>query len=357
MPINLANMVKARYRCPNCGFTTDAEYWMYRCPRCGAPLDLEYEPRKPRSLTRGELSRVLPVKEPLSLGEGLTPLVKRGEYYFKLEYVNPTGSFKDRGWSAALAPFDRGIVVVEDSSGNAGLSLAAYSAFWGFRARIYVPSTAPEWKKNAIRLLGATVIEAPTRADAASLAMSYSEGTYVGHSWNPIFIHGVKLIAYEIALELGEVDYVVAPLGNGTLMLGLYQGFREAVELGIIKDMPSLIGVEASGYEWAYSRLYGAPRGVQARLPDGIAVPEPPRLSEIIKAIKETGGEVLVASDSDVVEGLKEAYRLGFLIEPTSAVVFKARDVVKGRPVFILTGSGLKSIRDVYGLVRGLDNS
>lgn len=356
MVINLVNMsVNVTYRCPRCGFTTDATTWMIKCPRCGSPLDITYDLRKPRELSRRELMRALPVKEPISLGEGLTPLVNRRGQYFKLEYLNPTGSFKDRGWSLALSVLSNDVTVVEDSSGNAGLSLATYSMVKGVKARIYVPKTASEAKKRVMRLMGANVIEAPTRAEASSLAMSYSEGVYVGHSWNPFFIHGVKLIAYEIALELDKIDNVIAPLGNGTLLLGLYTGFRELVELKMIKDMPRLIAVEASGYEWAYRAIYNTPQGKASTLPEGIIVPQPPRLNQIVDAIRDSGGDVIVADDSDVISGLREALRLGFIIEPTSAVVFKALRELKlsGNTVAILTGSGLKVINEVYNLLMG----
>ncbi len=356
MVLNLTNMNgEVMYKCPKCGFTTEANTWLIKCPRCGSPLDVSYDLRKPRELNRRELMRILPIKEPLSLGEGLTPLVKRGDYYFKLEYLNPTGSFKDRGWSLALSVLRSDITVVEDSSGNAGLSLAAYSAVKGVRARIYVPKTAPEAKKRLMRLLGANVVEAASRSDASSLAMNFTEGVYVGHSWNPFFIHGVKLIAYELALELKGIDNVVAPLGNGTLTLGLYLGFKEAVELKLIKDMPKIIAVEASGYEWAYSMLHNTPMGVKSTLPDGIIVPQPPRLTQIVDAIRDTGGDVVVAGDEDVIEGLREGVRLGFIIEPTSAVVFKALKELKpgGITVAVLTGSGLKLSNEIYKLIYG----
>ncbi|ABW01903.1 threonine synthase [Caldivirga maquilingensis] len=356
MVLNLTNMSgEVTYKCPKCGFTTEANTWLIKCPRCGSPLNVNYDLRRPRELSRSELTRILPVKEPLSLGEGLTPLVRRGDYYFKLEYLNPTGSFKDRGWSLALSVLRNDVTVVEDSSGNAGLSLAAYSAVKGVRARIYVPKTAPEAKKRLMRLLGANVVEAATRADASSLAMSFTEGVYVGHSWNPFFIHGVKLIAYELALELGNIDNVVAPLGNGTLTLGLYLGFKEAEELKLIKDTPRIIAVEASGYEWAYSMLHNTPMGVKATLPDGIIVPQPPRLTQIIDAIRDTGGDVVVVNDQGVIEGLREGIRLGFIIEPTSAVVFKALKEVNlsGTTVVILTGSGLKLSNELYRLIYG----
>ncbi|MFP3310474.1 MAG: pyridoxal-phosphate dependent enzyme [Caldivirga sp.] len=356
MVLNLVNLTgDVVYKCPRCGFTTEANTWMFRCPRCGSPLNVEYELRKPRELSRRELAKVLPVKELVSLGEGATPMVNRRGYYFKLEYLNPTGSFKDRGWALALSVLGNDVTVVEDSSGNAGLSLAAYSMVKGVRARIYVPRGASEAKKRFMRLLGANVVETPSRADASALAMSYQDGVYVGHSWNPFFIHGVKLIAYEIALELGKVDNVVAPLGNGTLLLGLYTGFRELVDMRVIKEVPRLIAVEASGYEWAYRALHNTPPGPQSTLPEGIMVPQPPRLEQIVDAVRDSGGEVVVAGDFDVVDGLREGLRLGFIIEPTSAVVFKALRELKpsGSTVVILTGSGLKTTNEIHSLLAG----
>ncbi len=143
-------------------------------PKCGGPLDLIIDGLKLTLSERRDLwrfSSVIPARPFISLGEGFTPLVNADflsrNVYLKLEYLNPTGSFKDRGGSAVAVSkaLEFGArTVVEDSSGNAGISIAAYAAAAGIKARIYVPRDAPEGKKSLIRSLGgAELIEAPSR--------------------------------------------------------------------------------------------------------------------------------------------------------------------------------------------------
>lgn len=140
------------YRCLRCGYTTEASSWLWRCPpKCGGPLDLIIDGLKLTLSERRDLwrfSSVIPARPFISLGEGFTPLVNADflsrNVYLKLEYLNPTGSFKDRGGSAVAVSkaLEFGArTVVEDSSGNAGISIAAYAAAAGIKARIYVPGT------------------------------------------------------------------------------------------------------------------------------------------------------------------------------------------------------------------------
>jgi len=92
MVLNLVNLTgDVVYKCPRCGFTTEANTWMFKCPRCGSPLNVEYELRKPRELSRRELAKVLPVKELVSLGEGLTPMVNRRGYLLQTRVPQPNG--------------------------------------------------------------------------------------------------------------------------------------------------------------------------------------------------------------------------------------------------------------------------
>ena len=349
MPLNLINVKKGvRYVCHKCGFTTSAMTWMWKCPHCGHPLNLEFDVEKPRAATGRELMKVLPVKKTINLGEGYTPLIRRGEYELKMEGLNPTGSFKDRGWSIAASIIDA--MLVEDSSGNAGVSLSAYSRGAGVRARIYVPHNASPSKKALMRFFGSEVVETADRSEAAVAALNDRDGVYVGHSWNPFFLEGTKLIAYELLYQAKTLESIVMPLGNGTLLLGLYRGFQEMIKEGLIKDIPRFIAVEAQGFCSAFSELTGQRCTGKATLPEGIMVGRPPRLDQIIDAVKESGGEVRLAGDNDVIAGLRIAASLGLIVEPTSAVVF----VVKPVPgmVHIVTGTGLKTADIIHRILK-----
>lgn len=300
--------------------------------------------------------------EIVSMGEGLTPLVKvnwKGmPVYFKLEYLSPTGSFKDRG-TTVLVSFLRGMgirEVVEDSSGNAGASLAAYAARAGMRARIFVPAHASPAKKAQIAIYGAELMEVKgPREEAAKAVREEAEKGfyYASHYYNPLILEGMKTVAYEIWEQLGKIpDAVVLPVGHGTLLLGLYQGFRDLLEAGLASSMPVLYGVQARNC----SPLFEAFRlGVEEvagynpvpTIAEGISIARPLRAKEILRAVRETGGEILAVEEGEILKGREELARKGFFVEPTSAVAVAALDHLlhlRGKILVIpLTGSGLKS--------------
>ncbi|MEM4967966.1 MAG: pyridoxal-phosphate dependent enzyme [Zestosphaera sp.] len=338
--------------CWKCGFQTEYKPELYTCESCGEPLLVDSDFRESLRRENTLIPRELRV---VTLGEGKTPLIKSREgVYLKLDYLNPSGSFKDRGAATAVSEaLNRGCrLVIEDSSGNAGISYSAYAGRAGIKARIYVPYDAPSGKKNLLKALGAEVIEAPTRDEAARLAVSDLEGCYVGHRINPYFLEGMKDLALELVKELGEVDYVVSPLASGTLIIGLWKGYRELVEAGIAKRVPKLVAVQACGYE-SLARYYKPYLNVcrsKAQLPDGIRLTEAPRLRHVAEILKETGGLYAVVDDDLVLPYLRELWRKGVVAEPTSAYGYAgARELMKdgsisGKVVIILTGNGIKHV-------------
>ncbi len=366
---------RAEWFCPRCGWRAplgSGYYW--RCPRCGAPLSLSYPRRwEPRRGVWGlaRYQSMLPLEPSVSLGEGWTPLVARRVNSvvvgFKLEYLNPTGSFKDRGTSLAVSYAARmGYrVVVEDTSGNTGVSVAAYSTAAGLRSRIYMPSYAPSGKKHLVRLYGGEIVETPTRGDAARAVLREAGGEgvfYVAHTWSPFYIEGAKTIAFEAYEQHGGgFDAVVAPVGSGGLLLGLYRGFRELVGQGLLERVPRIVAVQGYSNPPIYRAFYGREpdRAGDSRLADGILVPNPPRLAEIVEALRATGGCVVLVDNSDILSALRRLTGMGFLVEPTSAAGFagllKAVEqgcIERGETVLLpLTGSGLKMAGELYSLL------
>ncbi len=374
-----------KLKCDKCSSTVLLDRWMWR-HECGGTLtyevDLstvkvsydEWAKRKPSIARYRELLPPIPF-DSISVGEGCTPIVEEsiGEFnvYFKLEYLSPTGSFKDRGSVLAVSLIKtlhpKGILV-EDSSGNAGISVATYSMRAGLRAVIFVPSDAPEGKKALLKSLGATLVEVEGGRDVVRRkAIEFSESSenrhYVGHNWNPFFIEGIKTIAFEIAEYFkGKIpDYVVALAGSGTLLLGIYKGFRELLELNLIEKMPSIIAVQASGYDYLCRVIGGRRKNVSCSvLADGIRVPEPPRLGQMAEAVRESGGFCVVVEDKEIIKALKFLVRRGFIVEPTSAAalagLWKAREeglLPGGTSVVVpLTGSGLKMSSKIASIVQ-----
>lgn len=365
-------MLPFKVVCCNCGKEARRDKWLWR-DDCGGAFDiiLDLQGRKFAELIQEKEENIrryaqfLPVKELPSVHQGWTPIVKKSisgvEVNFKLEYLSPGGSFKDRGAYVSVAKAKElgieGIIV--DSSGNAGISFSLMGLLSGMSVDVFVPKYAPEGKRNLLKLLKANVHEVNgDRMDVNREAVKAErEGSvYVGHWWNPYFIEGEKTMAYEAYEQIGSVDYIVAPLGSGTLLLGLYKGYEELVELGVLNEMPRIIAVQACGYSGICQEL-GARKECMAKskLADGIAITDPPRREQIVKAVKRTDGCGVIVEDEDVKESLVELRKLGFIVEPTSATAYaaleqsvKAGFIKPGSKVLLpLTGSGLKLVDEL----------
>ena len=225
----------------------------------GSPLLVEPLP----GITRADVDRTVrsqwryaaalprPIGRPVSLGEGLTPLlpldVDGVPLSVKPEWFNPTASFKDRGTTVMMSVLaEQGVTeMLEDSSGNGGSSVAAYAAAAGIRATILAPESTSPAKIQQSRVHGATVELVPgSRQATAEEAVRRSASTcYASHNWHPFFLQGTKLLAYEIWEDLGfrGPDAVVLPAGAGSLVLGFHLGFGELLRSGAISRRPRLL--------------------------------------------------------------------------------------------------------------------
>jgi len=342
----------------------------WRCT-CGAPLRFADRPLPdgpapdPHELERDRglwaFEDFLPVGREVTLGEGWTPLVRADEWdaSFKLEYVFPTGSFKDRGAATTLSrAVELGVdTVVEDSSGNAGAAIATYAARAGIDAEIYVPAAVKQSKLRAIERAGATPVRVEGSrqdvTDACLAAVESGDGWYASHAWNPAFFAGTSTVAFEVAAQRGweAPDAFVTPLGHGTLFLGAYRGFRALYEAGWIDELPRLLGAQATGYAPIADTLHGEADADPNEVADGIQIREPVQRGDILHAVEATDGDVVALSEAAVETELDALHARGFYTEPTCAVApaalheFRARGVVdEGEDVVVaLTGSGLKS--------------
>ncbi|USZ66710.1 pyridoxal-phosphate dependent enzyme [Halorussus salilacus] len=363
--------------CPACGRTYDAgpdEPW--RCD-CGHPLELADRPLPDgpapdfSELDAREglwaFADFLPFSERVTLGEGFTPLQRPDtadwapNVQFKLEYVFPSGSFKDRGATTTLSrAAELGVSrVVEDSSGNAGAAVAQYAARAGIDADIYVPADAKPSKLAAVERVGATPVRIEgSRQDVTDACVeaveSDDEAWYASHAWNPAFFAGTATFAFEVAAQRDwdVPDAVVTPLGHGTLFLGAYRGFRALMDAGWTDRMPRLLGAQAEGYAPIADELHGPDEAAGDNdVADGIQIFDPTRKDQILDAIDATDGDALALGEAPVADALDRLHRGGFYVEPTSAVApaalaaFRERGVLDPDDdvVVPLTGSGLKS--------------
>ncbi|GCF13881.1 threonine synthase [Haloarcula mannanilytica] len=311
----------------------------WRCS-CGEPLDYATQPlpdSRPAQFARTsgvwDFTDFLPMDERVSFGEGWTPLVEAPGWdaTFKLEYLHPTGSFKDRGAATIIAEAlevgaDR---VLEDSSGNAGLAVASYAARAGLDAEIYVPADAKEAKRRRIERTGADVIPIEGSRESVTAAcidaVESGAGWYASHAWNPAFFAGTATTAYEIAAQRDWTvpDAVVTPLGHGTLFLGLYRGFRALQRAGWTDTIPRILGTQATGYSPIADEQNG-PDGERNDLADGIHIRDPPRGHQIRQAIEETDGAAVAVSAAATEREHDRLSAAGFHVEPTCATATAA---------------------------------
>ncbi|MGE5631905.1 MAG: threonine synthase, partial [Caulobacteraceae bacterium] len=292
------------YVCSQCGRKHDPGELIFRC-ECGGLLDIE---KFDFSFSRKDILsnewsifrylKALPfdgsseVWKQVTMGEGLTPIkaLEEGDpdTLLKVDYLMPTLSFKDRGAVIVIAiAKELGVKrVIQDSSGNAGNSIAAYASRAGITCDIYVPEHTSPKKINQIASYGATVhVIKGTREDTAREALKAAEkgdAFYASHVYNPFFYQGTKTYAYEIYEQLdGNVpDNIVIPVGNGTLLLGSYYGFKELFGLGLIFKMPRIVAVQAEGCAPIYEAFKADKPTVESvvnkgTLAEGIAIAEP----------------------------------------------------------------------------------
>ncbi len=317
-----------------------------RCKRCGGPFKVEIDDVPFSKNLRDNF----PYNKWISLGEWNTPMIKSGNLNFKLDFLNPTGSYKDRG-SVTLISYlaEKGIKEIsEDSSGNAGASIAAYGAAAGMKVKIFVPSTARGNKLKQIESYGAEVVKVDGSREDVAKASENSSYYYASHVLQPQFRDGIRSLAYEIVRDLSwkAPDNVFLPTSAGTLLLGVFEGFRHMFNQGVITKIPKLISVQTEQVMPLCSKVkgirYTPPKNVTS-IADALVSTNPFLLPEMEEVIRNYG-DCVVVSDEEILTSWKELARKGLLVEYSSATVYSAYNKIKpeGVSVLVLTGSGLK---------------
>jgi threonine synthase len=345
----------------------------FKCLKCGQPLELEnfvdFEIGKiaQKNYTLWRYAQFFPyVKKEgiISLGEGWTPLVKfSNNVYFKLENLNPTGSFKDRGSTVLFSALHKlvkeaGGYICEDSSGNAGASMAAYAAWAGLKAKIYVPENVAGPKFNQIQFYGAEVVKVSgTRSKVAEEAQKAERGKfYVGHILHPLFRDGIRSLAYEIAEQFDwhVPERIYLPVSAGTLLLGVIEGFNHLVHSNVIANMPKIVACQTQQVSPLYHKFknlrYVPPEKITS-IADALVSVKPPLLEIMVKKLREADGDAVMVSEDEISEAFMELAGKGFFVEPSSAVAYAAykkqllnREISKKDwVVIVLTGMGLKT--------------
>ncbi len=360
------------FLCPRCRQVLAADARTLACASCGGPLVVEYVPAAgPESgIVRSRSEIPLPLMQPgnlVTLGEGDTPVVRLPEIqralglsnvWGKLEFANPSGSFKDRGAAVMMsAMVEHGVrEVVEDSSGNAGAAVAAYAARAGIRAHVFVPANAPAAKLRQIEAYGAQAHPIQgTRDEVTEAAVEFCDSrglAYASHNLSPFFLEGTKSFAYEIADR--PPMHLVIPVGNGSLLIGAFRGFQELIEAGLIDAMPKLHCVQAKAVRPIAAAFAGDPwsaSDAKSTVAGGIAVGTPPRLEQALDAMRTSGGSACAVEEDDILRWQRFlSVSEGVYAEATSAAAFAGLEKLAGKDVIAtsdsvlvsVTGSGLK---------------
>lgn len=366
---------------------------LYVCESCNGKLEILYEFKRVK-ISRKKLERrrggvwkyreLLPVRERqiITLGEGCTPLIKARRLgdeiglknlYLKDETRNPTNSFKDRlmtvGISKALEFGAKAVVTA--SSGNAAVSLAAYAAKGGLDCYTFVPEKVSESKVAQISIHGAKVVKVKSglEGDPTYRLMVESWKRFGWHpipsagAFNPYHWEGIKTLSYEVCeqLEWRPPDWLIVPTGAGTLLSGSGKGFFEFRELGMVKEVPRIVAVQAKGCapivrafqkKIPYEKIETWPN--PKTVAGGLIDPFPWDADTALEAIKRSGGTAVAVSDREILLAEKMlAQTEGVFAEPSGAAgvaglkkmiedgAVDASDVV----VVEITGGGLKDIK------------
>ncbi len=376
------------YRCTVCGKFFKPSEASLTCPCCGEKgiLDVEYDYEalkkvltkeyfeKNKNYSMWRYAPLMGIEEThidRMLRIGWTPLVKSynlskvlglKELFIKDDGLNPSGSSKDRASGVAvLKAIESGAKVIACSStGNAASSCACHAAHMGLPAVIFVPKRAPIGKLTQISLYGATLVVVDGDYKAA---FRLSKDAINKHGWynrnaaiNPYMVEGKKTVSLEIAEQLNfkPTDWVVVSVGDGCTVGGVYKGFKELKELGLIERVPKILGVQSSGCEpfvIASKNHEPLKEADENTLADSIAVGIPRNPLKALRAIENSHGSWISVPDEEIIKamallgqnegifgepaavasvaGLKKAVETGVIKKDESVTV-------------IITGNGLK---------------
>jgi threonine synthase len=319
----------------------DPRQRQFLCPSCGLPLLARYDLTAARAWRREslagraptmwryrELLPLLPGDEPVTLGEGFTPLfharrlgtsVGLDRLFIKDESLNPTNSFKARGQSAAItrARALGATTIALPTAGNAGNAAAAYSAAAGLQCQVFIPKDAKQPFVDECRLYGAAVtLVDGLITDAGRIAAETGKplGWYdVSTLKEPYRVEGKKTMGYELAEQLDWTlpDWIVYPTGGGTGLVGMWKAFAEMEAIGWLAPgrRPKMVSVQADGcapivraFEQGTEKA--APWENARTAADGLRVPRAIGDFLILQAVRDSGGTALAVSDQDMVRDM-----------------------------------------------------
>ncbi|GAB6072972.1 threonine synthase [Venenivibrio stagnispumantis] len=379
-------------KCKECGATYPVEP-IHVCEYCFGPLEIDYDyeyiksiiskekiEKGPKSLWR--YIDLLPVENPtVGLSAGFTPLIKAENLgkelgiknlYIKDDSVNhPTLSFKDRVVSVALSKakefgFDTAACA---STGNLANSVAAHAASAGMKCFVFIPSNLETNKIIGSLVFNPTVVAVDGNYDDVNRLSSEIANefgwAFVNINVRPFYAEGSKTLAFEVAEQLGWKipDAVVAPLASGSLYTKIWKGFNEFINLGLVEGKPPrMYGAQASGCSPIYKAFKEGRDFIKPEKPDtiakSIAIGNPADGPYAVKTAKESNGDIEIATNEEIIEGIKLLARTEGIFTETAggttiAVLkkFAEKGVFKEDEVVVayITGNGYKTMEVLEG--------
>lgn len=380
------------YKCTLCQREYEIQENLFTCPVCGSEgiLDVVYDYRQMKkkintgyfqSNTNYSMWRYAPLmsvneeKFAQTLRVGWTPLYRANqladrlgikELFIKDDGVNPTGSLKDRASAVAVAKAMENNVdtICCSSTGNAASSLAGNAARMGLKTVIFVPARAPVGKLTQLLIYGARVISV-----AGDYRQTFELSARAIQKWgwynrnaaiNPHLLEGKKTASLELAEQLNwqMPDWVVVSVGDGCTIGGVYKGFYDLWQLGLIDRIPRILGVQAEGccpFYTAFVENNPLRPAAENTLADSIAVGVPRNPVKAFKAVQESGGTWITVSDLAILEAMKLlGSSEGIFGEPAGVTGLAGlasaleKGIIKNgeKAAIIVTGNGLKDVNN-----------
>ena len=373
-------MFEKHILCNTCGRTYAINKKIFRCERCGGSLELVFNYKKmkitknllrSRTFNHMRYCELYPVRKAISIQEGGTPLIRSNnlermfkmdfQLWFKNECSNPSGSFKDRGSSIEIAKAKefREKKVVCASTGNMGASVSAYSGIANLECYIFTPEDAVPVKLEQILGYGAKLYKISGSYSQAERLVREANKNYGIYLLGDYLYRreGTKSVGFEIMDQLDfrtKNLWIVSPVGNGTLISAIWKAVKEFETLGLIRDKPKLVGIQAEGCNPVVKAFRDGENVKPSKRPRTLAVAiecgDPLDGERALASVKESGGFIESVSDGEILKARELLARNeGLFAEPAGAVSLaglikiKKRIKPKGRVVCIVTGHGLKT--------------
>lgn len=339
-------MVLTKVFCSKCG--ASRENYELLCNSCGSPFIIKVSGPYEKNM-EGNFDYFEHPLIPLSLK---TPVIETPEFMAKLEFYNPTLSYKDRGMNTLFSFLSekkflkKGDEVSEDSSGNAGASFAMFSQMLNLKATVYTSVSANPNKIRQIQGYGSRIERINgSRKDVENSAKN-SGLIYLGHQYWPEFYDGFRVIAYEIFEQMDHLpENILIPFSTGTLYLGIFEGFSHLLQNGLIDSIPTLWAIQPEIASGMFNKMNNINREPEPSVADALTGVVPLRYS-LLNSVIKTYGRCEVLAEDEIIRAKQSLLNLGIDCEYSSAITYAAMKKFNlgKNSLLILTGHGIKNI-------------